>query len=60
SVRSSSVERGFNCLIKIITRQNLYQNYRNDDYYLQKILHSELMISLPEELASGLKGLSKG
>ncbi len=43
------------CLLKIMTRQNLYQNYRNDDYYLQKILQSELMITLPEELASGLK-----
>lgn len=60
SVRNSQEEKGFNCLVKIMTRQNLYQNYRNDDYYLQKILQSELMISLPEELASGLKGLSKG
>lgn len=55
SVRNSQNLKGFNCLIKLVTRQNLYQNYRNDDYYLQKILQSELMITLPEELASGLK-----
>lgn len=59
SVRNSPDEKGFNCLVKMMTRQNLYQNYRNDDYYLQKILHSELMISLPEELALGLKNSQK-
>ncbi len=59
SVRRSSDNIGFNCLIKMMTRQNLYQNYRNDDYYLQKILNSELMIILPEELALGLKNFKK-
>ncbi len=57
SVRNSQNQKGFNCLVKLITRQNLYQNYRNDDYYLQKILQSELMITLPEELASGMKSI---
>lgn len=52
---SNRYSKGFNCLLKIITRQNLYPNYRNDDYYLQKILQSELIIILPEELASGIK-----
>jgi UDPglucose--hexose-1-phosphate uridylyltransferase len=46
---------GFRCVLKMITRQNLYPNYRNDDYFLQKILQSELMINLPEELAVKLK-----
>ncbi len=55
SIRNSFNNKGFNCLIKMITRQNVYQNYRNDDYYLQKILNSELIINLPEELAQGLK-----
>jgi len=52
---SSRNSTGFNCYFKMMTRQNLYPNYRNDDYYLQKILHSELMIVLPEELASGIR-----
>jgi hypothetical protein len=45
----------FRCLLKIITRQNLYANYRNDDYFLQKLLQSELIITPPEELAQGLQ-----
>jgi len=55
SVRGPSSQKGFRCLLKIISRQNLYPNYRNDDYFLQKLLHSELIINLPEDLASGLR-----
>lgn len=54
SARGPSGE-GFRCVLKMITRQNLYPNYRNDDYFLQKILQSELIINLPEELAIKLK-----
>ena len=54
SARGPSGE-GFRCVLKMITRQNLYPNYRNDDYFLQKILHSELIINLPEELAVKIK-----
>jgi hypothetical protein len=53
--RGGSSQKGFRCLLKIISWQNLYPNYRNDDYFLQKLLHSELIINLPEELASGLR-----
>lgn len=42
---------GFRCIFKIVTRQNLYPNYRNDDYFLQKLLQSELIFTLPEDLA---------
>ena len=56
SVRRSSSEEGFRCLLKIINRQNLYPNYRNDDYFLQKLLQSELIIDLPEEQAEKLRG----
>jgi hypothetical protein len=35
----------------MISRQNLYPNYRNDDYFLQKLLQTELIINLPEEIA---------
>ena len=46
---------GFRCVMKIINRQNLYPNYRNDDYFLQKLLQTELIINLPEELSIMLK-----
>ncbi|MDH4162529.1 MAG: hypothetical protein OEW15_07545 [Nitrospirota bacterium] len=42
---------GFRCLFKIVTRQNFCANYRNDDYFLQKMLQSELIFTLPEDLA---------
>jgi UDPglucose--hexose-1-phosphate uridylyltransferase len=55
SVRESAEDGGLRCLIKMITRQNLYPNYRNDDYFLQKLLQSELMITLPEELTRKIR-----
>jgi len=54
SVKNSSGQ-GFRCLLKIISRQNLYPNYRNDDYFLQKLLQTELIINLPEDLATRLQ-----
>jgi galactose-1-phosphate uridylyltransferase len=42
---------GFRCLLKIVNRQNLYLNYRNDDYFLQKMLGTDLVLNLPETLA---------
>lgn len=55
SVKGDRSSEGFRCLIKIISRQNLYPNYRNDDYFLQKLLQAELIITLPEELSARLK-----
>jgi len=46
---------GFRCLFKIVNRQNLYPNYRNDDYFLQKLLQTELILIPPEELAQEAK-----
>jgi galactose-1-phosphate uridylyltransferase len=43
------------CLLRIINRQNLYHNYRNDDYFLQKILSSDFIINTPEDLSNQLK-----
>jgi len=59
SVRGASYQKGFRCLLKIISRQNPYPNYRNDDYFLQKLLQSELIINLPEDLAVELRGFFK-
>ncbi len=51
SARGSSNAEGFRCVVKMVCRQNLYPNYRNDDYFLQKLLHTETIINLPEDLA---------
>ncbi|HXW68652.1 MAG TPA: hypothetical protein VEJ88_03510 [Dissulfurispiraceae bacterium] len=59
SVRDPADKGSYRCIVKIISRQNLYPNYRNDDYFLQKLLQSELIINLPEELALQLKGYFK-
>lgn len=50
SIRSGR-DAGFRSVLKIINRQNLYPNYRNDDYFLQKMLNAELIIIPPEDLA---------
>jgi galactose-1-phosphate uridylyltransferase len=55
SLYSARGHEGFRCVIKIVTRQNLCANYRNDDYFLQKMLQSELIINLPEDLAAGAR-----
>ncbi|HAM50482.1 MAG TPA: hypothetical protein DCP92_07205 [Nitrospiraceae bacterium] len=55
SVKRDRSPESFRCLIKIISRQNLYPNYRNDDYFLQKLLQAELIIMPPEDLAARLK-----
>ena len=60
SVRKETGDGSFRCMLKIITRQNLYPNYRNDDYFLQKLLQSELIITPPEELAEGLRKIFSG
>jgi UDPglucose--hexose-1-phosphate uridylyltransferase len=43
---------GFQCLLRIMTRQNPAPAYRCDDFYLQKGLQTELMLHRPEVLAA--------
>lgn len=45
----------FRCFIRIISRQNVYENYRTDDYFLQKLLRNELILVRPEVLAENLR-----
>ncbi len=54
-VRQPQSGEGLRCVFKIINRQNLYPNYRNDDYFLQKMLQTELIINPPEDLAVKLR-----
>lgn len=44
--------REFCCLLRLVNRQNVVPHYRTDDYYFQKLLGNELIVSPPEELAS--------
>jgi len=43
------------CIIRVISRQNFRENYRTDDYYLQKLLGAELIVIPPEALAGRLR-----
>lgn len=45
----------FPVFIRMLTRQNVYQNYRNDDYFIQKLLGEELILMSPEELADRMR-----
>jgi UDPglucose--hexose-1-phosphate uridylyltransferase len=46
----------FRCFFRLINRQNVAQDYRADDYYLQKLLQNEIMIQRPERLAAIVRG----
>jgi UDPglucose--hexose-1-phosphate uridylyltransferase len=48
-------EKAFRCFIRIISRQNVYENYRTDDYFLQKLLDNELILTPPEALAKTMR-----
>jgi hypothetical protein len=39
----------------MVNRQNLSAAYRNDDYFLQKLLDTDLVVTPPEELAGRLR-----
>ncbi len=50
-----SESKEFCCLLRLINRQNVMPQYRADDYYFQKILGSELIVTTPEDLASFIR-----
>jgi len=43
------------CFVRVISRQNLYENYRTDDFFLQKLLRNELILTTPEVLAETVR-----
>lgn len=49
----------FRCIIRVISRQNVYENYRTDDYFLQKLLDNELIITPPEIMVKNFRALWK-
>lgn len=53
--RNPEPSDGFNCIIRCITRQNPYPNYRTDDFFMQKGLQAELILKLPEVLAAEMR-----
>ena len=48
-------DESFRCHLRVISRQNVHENYRTDDYFLQKLLRNELVLTLPETLAQRLR-----
>jgi hypothetical protein len=50
-------ETGFPVVLRVIARTAFKQDYRTDDYFLQKQLGGELMFAAPEEMAARLRSL---
>ncbi len=50
-------DRGFPVVMRVIARTAFKQDYRTDDYFLQKQLGGELMFAAPEEMAARLRAL---
>jgi UDPglucose--hexose-1-phosphate uridylyltransferase len=46
----------FRSFLRLVNRQNVTPNYRTDDFYLQKLLQTEIILQVPEDLASFLRG----
>lgn len=50
-------DAGFPVVLRVIARTAFKQDYRTDDYFLQKQLGGELMFAAPEEMAAQLRTL---
>jgi galactose-1-phosphate uridylyltransferase len=50
-------DTGFPVVVRVIARTAFKQDYRTDDYFLQKQLGGELMFAAPEEMAARLRPL---
>jgi galactose-1-phosphate uridylyltransferase len=50
-----ATEEQFWTNVRIISRSNVYENYRASEYFLQKLLGTEVLITSPENLAMQLK-----
>lgn len=57
SGRLGDGDDSFRCFLRVVSRQNVYENYRTDDYFLQKMLRNELILTPPEGLAQILRGV---
>ena len=53
-------DTGFPVVLRVIARTAFKQDYRTDDYFLQKQLGGELMFAAPEEMAARLRTLLAG
>jgi galactose-1-phosphate uridylyltransferase len=45
----------FRCLLRLMNRQNVMPHYRTDDYFFQKIMGNELILTRPEALAARMR-----
>jgi len=49
----------FRCFVRIVSRQNVVKNYRNDIFFLQKLLGTEVLPISPEAVALKLREHNK-
>jgi galactose-1-phosphate uridylyltransferase len=45
----------FRCLLRLMNRQNVMPHHRTDDYFFQKIMGNELILTQPEALAARMR-----
>ena len=45
----------FRVYASLVSRQSLVEDYRSDDYFLQKMLGTEILVDSPEEIAKRLR-----
>ena len=57
AARSTAADRVSAVVLRVIARTAFKQDYRTDDYFLQKQLGGELMFAAPEEMAARLRTL---
>jgi galactose-1-phosphate uridylyltransferase len=48
----------FRVHLSLISRQSVVENYRCDDYFLQKMLGAEILVDSPEQIAELVRGLT--
>ncbi len=46
----------FRVFSSLVTRQSVVENYRCDDYFLQKMLGAEILVDSPEQIAQMMRG----
>ncbi len=45
----------FRCFLRLMNRQNVVPHHRTDDYFFQKLMGNELILTPPESLASRMR-----
>lgn len=57
SAPTGQAKDAFRVFLSMVTRQSVVENYRCDDYFLQKMLGAEILVDSPERIASLVRGV---